>query len=279
MSASSRSCSAAATCSRSSSPVACSCSSRSRASFCSCLGLCLGERALELLDVGQQALLLAGRRLRLGQGGLQALDLAAQLLELCRVGLDDERRLGGHGGLFGHVLGLGVKGFRGLIRSDLRRFGLGLDRLGLCDLRDILRLLALGRSRMGGQLGLLLDRLRLGRASACTASFVGSGPRPRGGCDGSWRQPELGRSVRVASASTSAAASSSFGGTPSAKPYSVRRAPPLCIASAWATAAPEAKPSSTMIWPSGRFDCRRTSSTVASCSSLISPSSVISSPS
>src|SRR6478609_9527508 len=51
------------------------------------------------------------------------------------------------------------------------------------------------------------------------------------------------------------------------------------MASACATAAPDAKPSSTMIWPRGRFDCCCTSSTVASCSSLMSPSSVISSPS
>ena len=111
--------------------------------------------------------------------------------------------------------------------------------------------------------------------SASVPSSLGSGAGCAGGATAVAASRSFGRPPLVSSASVS----SSFGGTPSAKPYSVLSAPPLCMASACATAAPDAKPSSTMIWPSGRFDCCCTSSTVASCSSLMSPSSVISSPS
>ena len=217
----------------------------------------LGKGALELLDVGQQALLLARDRLRLGEGGFEALDLAAQLSHLRRVGLDRERRFRARLGLFGHVLGLAASGVSSAT-------GLGL--FGFLDPTT---------SSGSGCVSMASGTASGSAESASVPSSLGSGAGCAGGATAVAASRSFGRPPLVSSGSVS----SSFGGTPSAKPYSVLSAPPLCMASACATAAPDAKPSSTMIWPSGRFDCCCTSSTVASCSSLMSPSSVISSPS
>ncbi len=244
------------------------------------------------LSLRQGALLLDRDRLRLGEDSFEALDLAAQLLQLHGVGLDRERRFRALLGLVGDFLELGLRGLLDLLRSDFQRLCVGLDRLSLRNLRYLLDfldlhnflarhdLIGLSRdlvdlwlSRNGGELCLLLDGCRLG--CFVRRYVVGRLGARSGWGDGRRASRSLGRPARVSSVS----ASSSTGGAPSAKPYSVLRAPPLCIASACATAAPDAKPSSTMIWPSGRFDCCWTSRTVASCSSLMSPSSVISSPS
>ena len=132
--------------------------------------LCLGEGRLEPLEFGQQALLLASGLLRLGEGGFQALDLAAQLAHLGRVGLDRERRLRARLGLFGQVLGRGLKRFLG-------------TGLGLFDFLDLHDLLGLG-------LRVCLDGLGLGRIRLGSV-FARLGGRLCGGRDGRRRQPEL----------------------------------------------------------------------------------------
>jgi hypothetical protein len=65
---------------------------------------------------------------------------------------------------------------------------------------------------------------------------------------------------------------------PVAKPYSVLRTPPCCVARACATDAGEANPRATTIEPSGFPDVFCSSSATVSCSVVISPRSTRSEP-
>ena len=192
------------------------------------LGLRLRDSGVELRGgLGLQPPLLGDRcSLRLGKRGFETLDLGPQLLQLKRVDRLGERRLGNRLDPVENLIRCGVgklldlDGFDGCV---------GLDLLG-SDVVDRLRLRGGAATGAGSSTSI---------ASSCGSRLGRSGGATAVGASRSFGRLPLG----PAATSTS----SSFGGTPSAKPYSVLSAPPLCIASACATAAPDANPSSTMI--------------------------------